>query len=349
MWRETTQHERNRRIFEEEFEAFLPPRILDFHVHVFPSETLPPGETYCCAGHAIHRYDLADLDRDLAQTYPARKTFAVCFGLPSVNYDRKANDGYLARNCDGRRFFPFRLFDPAEDRPDSLRRDIEKQGFLGIKPYLDYVRKGDPNEVEIREMVPDWCMEIVNHCGLIVMLHIPRKQRLADLRNQRQLVEICETYPRARIVLAHVGRAYFLKNVAGNLDLLKSLPNLYFDIAMLNHWEVLEYLFQQVPGDRVLYATDTPIALAPGKSVEINDQYTYVTPVPWELSIADDRGRVVFTSFLYEELRAIKKAVERLKLARPFVEGLFYQNGTNLLRSVPRSTLSRGLTGTVTE
>jgi hypothetical protein len=177
-----------------------------------------------------------------------------------------------------------------------------------------------------------------------VMLHVPRPGRLADPLNQRQIVELCTRYPRARIVLAHVGRAYYLAGVAGCLDRLKDLPNLYYDLAMLNHWEVLEHLFRTVPADRVLFATDTPIALAPGKSVEINDQYTYVTPVPWDISICDDRGRLRFTSFLYEELRAIRKAVERLGLGRTFVEGLFYGNGMRLLRAArpPAAARSRG-------
>jgi hypothetical protein len=203
--------------------------------------------------------------------------------------------------------------------------------FLGLKPYPNYVRKPDVGQVEIHEMLPAWAMEIVNDRGGIVMLHIPRRGRLADPLNQRQIVELCERSPRARIVLAHIGRAYFLRNITGNLDRLKELDNLYFDLAMLNHWEVLEYLFREVDGRRILYGTDLPIALAPGKSVEINDQYTYVTPVPWELSISDDHRKLVFTSFLYEELRAIKRAVERLGLSRDWVEGLFWRNGMELL------------------
>ena len=70
----------------------------------------------------------------------------------------------------------------------------------------------------------------------------------------------------------------------------------------------------------------------PGKAVEINDQYTYVTPVPWKLSISDDHGRLCFTSFAYEELRAIKKAVARVGLDRQFVRGLFHDNGMRLLQ-----------------
>ena len=333
MWRETTRHERNLRIWREELDDFVPERVLDFHVHVFDAATLPAGQHFDCGGHPIRHYTFEELRDDLAAVYPGRQTAAVCFGLPFAAYDKAANDAYVAGGCDRRRFFALRLVDPAED-PAAVRRDVMDRGIVGFKPYLEYVRKADPNGVEIFEMLPPAHMQIADELGLIVMLHIPRRDRLADPLNQRQIVELCRAWPRARIVLAHVGRAYYLRNVAGNLERLKDMANLYYDVAMVNHGEVLEHLFATVPHERVLYGTDIPIALAPGKSVEINHQYTYVTPAPWHLSISDDRGRIVFTSFLYEELRAIRWAVERLSLGRSFVEALFWDNGMRLLGSV---------------
>ncbi len=332
MWRETTQHQRNLKIWNEELAGFVPGNVLDFHVHVFNAATLPTDQTYSAAGHLIRKYDFDDLCKDLAETYPGRQTYAACFGSPNVEYDRTENNRYVAQGCDGKRLFALRLIDPADD-PDEVRKDVIESGFVGFKPYLNYVRKEDPNQVEINEMLPGELMSIADELGLIVMLHIPRARRLADPVNQAQIVELCRRYPGAKIVLAHIGRAYFLKNVLGNLDDLKDCVNLYVDLAMLNNWEVLEHTFSVFRPDRILYGTDAPIALAPGKSVEINDQYTYVTPVPWNLSISDDHQKLVFTSFLYEELRAIKKAVQRLALGREFVEGLFFGNGMKLLAS----------------
>lgn len=334
MWRETTKHERNLTIFNEEFADFLPGRILDFHVHVFNDNVVPKDQVYSCAGHPLLKYDLNDLNEDLAGLYPGRETMAVCFGSPDNAYNQKRNDDYLAQCADNKRIFSLRLFDPINDTPEGLRKDLEDGRFLGLKPYLNYVRKPNPNDVEIHEMLPAWAMDIINEHGLIIMLHIPRRERLADPLNQRQIVELCKRYPRAKIVLAHVGRAYYLKNIVGQLDNLKDIQNLYFDLAMLNSWEVLEYLFKTVAPHKILYATDMPIAVAPGKSVEINDQYTYVTPVPWSLSISDDHKKIKFTSFAYEELRAIKKAVDRLGLGHDFVEGVFHKNGERLLAEV---------------
>lgn len=330
MWRETTKYERNLRIWQEELDAFVPPRVLDFHVHVFHEESVGDAKPFPSGGYEVRSYGFDDLAQDLAEVFPGRETSAVCFGLPFPEYDQAANDAYVAGGCDGRRFFGLRLLDPTED-PQDVRRDVIAGRFAGLKPYPNYVRKADVNQVEIAEMLPDGILRVADELGLVIMLHIPRKGRLADPLNQEQIIRLCRSYPRVRIILAHIGRAYYLKNVVGHLDRLKDLPNLYFDTAMLNHAEVIEYLFRTVAPHRVLFGSDIPIALAAGKSVEINDQYTYITPVPWELSICDTRGKIVFTSFLYEELRAIRKAVERAGLPRSFVEDFFFHNGMRLL------------------
>jgi predicted TIM-barrel fold metal-dependent hydrolase len=333
MWRETTKHGRNMKIWREEFESFIPQKVLDFHVHVFNEKSVPEDEFLNCGGTALTRYDFDDLRQDLEDIYPERQSEAVCFGLPFPVYDQQENNRYIAEGCDRKKFFGLRLLNPSED-PDTVRRDVEKQKFLGFKPYPDYVGKDDVSTVEINEMLPAGLMEVANDLGLLIMLHIPRKLRLADPTNQKQIVELCKDWPKAKIVLAHVGRAYYLKNVVGYLEGLKGLPNLYFDLAMLNNWEVLEHLFQSVDPGKILFGTDTPIALAAGKSVEINDQYTYVTPADWPLSITDNRKKLIYTSFLYEELRAIKKAADRSGLRRAFIEGVFYHNGKQLLDSI---------------
>lgn len=339
-WKEDTRHERNLKIWREELDAFVPEKVLDFHVHVFAEGVIPEGQNWGPIGHPLNTYDYDDLAADLPLIYPGRETAAVCFGTPTVAYDRARSNAYNARAAVPGRFFPLRLFDPLEDTPDETRRELETRGFYGIKPYLTYVRKPDPNQVEIVEMVPDWIMEQVNDLGQIVLLHIPRKARLADPLNQQHIADLCRRYPRAKIVLAHVGRAYYLKSVVGHLDRLRELPNLWYDVAMVTHWEVLAHFFKTVRPDRVLYATDLPLAVAPGKSVEINHQYAYVTPIPTKLSISDDHGKIVFTSFLYEELRACKKAMESLGLGRDYARGFFWDNGMALLNTVRQARRS---------
>jgi len=329
MWKQTTKQKRNLKIFKEELDDFLPKKILDFHIHICPKEATQGNYNIC--GHKQEEYSINQLRQDCKELYPNREYYGVCFGYPDRKYDFSKMNEYVSKVCDKKDFFPFRLLRP-EDNPEIVEKDILEKGFLGFKPYLGYVNKPDSEDVEINDMLPDRLMRIADKYGLIITLHIPKKNRLADPTNQQQIVTLAKNYPQAKIVLAHIGRAYYLSNIVGHLDEIKKLNNVYYDLAMVNNWEVLEYLFDNVESHKILYGTDISIALAAGKSVEINDQYTYVTPIPWELSISDDHKKLIFTSFAYEELRAIKKAIKRLNLSRNFVEDIFFNNGVRLLK-----------------
>jgi len=332
QWRQAEIIERNRTIWDAEFEDFVPEQVLDLHVHISGPGAIPDDKPFNCAGQAMTAYTLDDLRNDLSVFYPGRECSAVCFGLPFIQFNTQRSNQYLAEQCDNEQFFALRLFDAEEDTAESVLADLASGRFRGLKPYHNYVRRKTERDVEIHDMLPPWVMEIANEKRLLVMLHIPRPGRLADPVNQRQIVELCTRHPDATIILAHIGRAYYLRNITGQTESLAPLLNLYYDIAMLNNHDVLEYAFAHLPAERLLYATDAPIGFALGKSVEINHQYTYITPEPWELSVHDAVPRIRYTSFLYEELRSIRRAVERLGLGGDFIQALFHDNGARLLR-----------------
>ena len=334
-WNHPDEAGPNRKIFDEELDDFLPPKIFDAHVHIAPVGGLPAEQPFSCGGVPITGYTYENLAADLALVYPGRETRALCFGFPHPNYDLDLNNHYVGGHADHQRFFPLRLLDPQRDTAESLLRDLARFRFLGLKPYPDYARPHDVANAEIPEMLPDWAMAIAHEHKLLIMLHIPRPNRREDPVNRRQIRELCTRWPDARIILAHIGRSYYLRGIKGFVEELSDLPNLYFDLAMVQHWEVMAWLFRCVPVERILYGSDAPIALALGKAVEINHQYTYVTPRPWPIALCDDRHRLRFTSFLNEELRAIRQAAEAVGYSRSAVQALFHDNAAQLIASVP--------------
>ena len=333
-WNTPVESDYNRGVFNEELNDFLPERIFDAHVHLAPPDGFLPGVPFDCGGVPLTSYTSETLTADLALAFPGRHTEALCFGFPNPLLDLHAHNAYLGGGADFRRFFPLRLLDPRRDNAGVVNRDLERHGFLGFKPYPDYARPNDVPNAEIPEMLPDWAMAIAHERRLLVMLHIPRRKRLEDPLNRRQLRELCTRWPGAKIILAHVGRAYYLRGITGFTDDLRELPNLYFDLAMVQHWEVMAHLFREVPIGKVLFGSDIPIALAQGKAVEINHQYTYVTPRPWPLALCDERRKLQFTSFLNEELRAIRQASAAGGLSRADVAALFYDNARALVDEV---------------
>ena len=333
-WNTPAERDANLRIVHEELNDFLPEKIFDAHVHVSPLEGFAPDQPYLCGGVPITSYTYEELSADLQIAFPGRESGALCFGWPNPRLNLERNNGYVGGNADFKRFFPLRLLDPHRDNSEKVLADIARHGFLGLKPYPDYARPSDIPNAEIPEMLPDWAMEIAHELRLIVMLHIPRPKRLEDPLNRRQIRALCARWPGAKILLAHIGRAYYLRGIRGFLDDLRTFPNLFFDLAMVQHWEVMAYLFREVPIEKVVFGTDIPIALAQGKAVEINHQYTYVTPRPWALALHDETGKLQFTSFLNEELRAIRQAAEAVGLSKNAIAALFHDTAKNMVMEV---------------
>ncbi len=329
--------QKNRAIYDIELRDWLPDQILDAHIHIIHRDSYPtdfdPGPELWMSHVNRGSYTIEDCQADAAAILPGQEFSGLCFGSPSGNECRGHANRYVAGFCDNDRWFGLALVSP-EDSVDQVEQWIRKTPLLGYKPYRNYVTSKPREEVGIHDMLPQRHMELADRLGLIIMLHIPRAKRLADPDNQREIIQLADRYPRAQIVLAHVGRAYYLGNVVGQLDEIRKRPNLWVDVAMLNHWEVIEYVLQNFPRERILFGTDLPISRFGGKSVEINNDYAYITEDNIDIgnAIYDARGVVEFTYFYYEELRAIRKAAERAGLTRDEIEALFYGNAMRLLR-----------------
>jgi predicted TIM-barrel fold metal-dependent hydrolase len=329
---------RDRALFGRLVAAGLPERIFDAHVHVFERACFPPGfgwpprECYNRFGgqHTLEQF------LDATQVVlPGRTTGMLSFGTPHSHCDRAAAARYTGSSSDQRMRFGLALVAP-EDTAAELEQRLRANRLIGYKPYRSYVTGMDAEAVRIPHMLPAAQMALADALGLVVMLHIPRESRLADPDNQRDMVEICQRYPRAQIIFAHVGRAYWYRNVVGNLDGIARCPNAWLDTAMVNHTDVLHYAFTHFPRERILFGSDAPIAWLRGKSVEINDQYAYLMAEPYAIGSAlhDPASTVEFTFFYYEMLAATLEAARRAGWTAADVEGFFWGNAHGLCARV---------------
>jgi uncharacterized protein len=328
----------DRQIFERELREFLPARIFDAHVHFFDKSCFVAGTSFP-ANHPYHKvggtFGPSDYLAWAADALPGVAISANGFGHPGFESDRDATALYAGSVSDNQQFYGMALIAP-EDSAACVRRRVEQNQLVGFKPYPDFVTGKPVAEVTVNDMLPAAQMEVADELGLAIMLHIPRPGRLADPLNQTQMVELCQRYPNARIIFAHIGRAYFLSNVVGFLDGITACPNAYIDTAMINHEGVLEYAFRNFPRDRILFGADSPFALIRGKSVEINNQYAYLVGEDYALGtgIYDAENAVSFTTFFYEQLRGIRLATERAGLKPCEIEDFFFNNADRLFRSV---------------
>lgn len=294
-------------IYQEELNPRLPRQLFDAHVHIFGHDSFPDNFSFP-AKNCYHRFggsfSLSQWRQWIASLLPEQQVSLNCFGTPHQHANRE-----IAPQPDQEHVFAMTLLSP-EDPVETLHQRLRQQKLVGCKPYVNYAAQclGKPEaEVEVLDMFSADQLDLLNSLRLAATVHIPRPGRLADPVNQRQMVEVCQRYPQVTFIFAHIGRAYFLRNVVGQLDKLSQCPNAWLDTAMVNHQEVLKYTFDHFPADRVLFGSDAPIAFLRGKSVEINHQYAYLMAEDYRIGTAiyDVENVVNFTSFYYEQLRAI--------------------------------------------
>ncbi len=325
-------NDNDRKIYAEELAPRLPAKILDAHVHIWSKTDFPadfqfkPGD---CCGRFGGEFTIPQWRNFMKELLPEQECHLNCFGTPRKEADR---------SCTPRDTQPGDyvnvLLSPA-DPAEVVEERLVKSGAVGVKPYLNYAAEyyGKPKDaVEIADMLTEEQLKMLNRRKLAITLHIPRSGRFADPVNQRQMIDLCEKYPDIRFIFAHIGRAYFMKNLLeSNLTEFVKFPNAFFDTAMVNHEGVLKRTFDLFPAERILFGTDAPIALLRGKSVEINDQYAYVMGEDYQIgtTIHGVGSPVKFTTFFYEQLRAMLNTIPAGK-----VEDVFFNNADQLFRSV---------------
>ncbi len=319
--------EDDRKIFAEEFAGRLPRRIFDSHVHIVKKSSYPEGFEFgpgSCLNKFGKQFTVEQALSLYRELLPGIEVTLTGFGLPDMSVDRTDSADF---GVDNDRVFGLRLLS-AYDDAEKVEADILKYRLAGVKPYPNMAFRHEGQETELLDFFSPGQLRMLNRLKLIAVIHIPRKKRLEDPLNRKQMVQLCREYPDATFIFAHIGRAYYMRCVEGHLDELAECPNAYLDTAMINHAEVLKYAFDHFPAERILFGSDAPISFLHGKSVEINHQYAYITPENFDLGtcIHDSGNAVRYAPFLYEQLRSVLS----LNLPPETLEGFFHGNAGQL-------------------
>jgi uncharacterized protein len=331
----TSLRSRDRAIYEERIRPWLPPTMIDCHVHAGLAEHWGPVSAErrkeIWAIEVAGAYAWPELRADLATLFPAQRVMALVFGYVFREIDIERSNQYVLGGVKGPSNLSQALFVTRPEWPASAIEDALGQGFLGIKPYPDLSPKG-MNESSIYDFVPHEHLEVLNQRKALMMLHLPRPGRIGDEDNIRELIEISRRYPDARIIVAHIGRAYGLPNAVRGLPRLTSCGNLYFDTAANLNTEVFEFALKTLGPERILYGSDLPITLMRGVREHVGDAYFNYTDADysWNSKRKSPEEEAEYTFFLYEELLALIGAVERLGMGAEEMHKIMFGNASAL-------------------
>ena len=326
----------DRRIWSEELEEFVPSRVFDVHTHVYRWEfnTDPHRDTGPYADLAGRQFPLSDwdlLDGFDAEHLPGRRVTRLMFGFPfSPGCDFAASNRFTAEQAArDPRSGGLMLVHPAMT-DEEIESQLDEQGFLGFKPYRFYSVTGDPVECRIADFLPERQLRVADRRGLVVMLHLAKRNGIADPQNVDDLARLCDAYPRVRWILAHCARAYSDWPLREAGPRLRALTNVWCDTSSVCESDAHQALLEAIGPERVMYGSDDlPVGALRGKYIAFGRAWAYLSETNHSLSLAHCDPRMTFTR--YEQLRAMRRAAVRVGLTRAQIEDLFHGTASRLI------------------
>ncbi|MBM3493090.1 MAG: hypothetical protein FJX72_02025 [Armatimonadetes bacterium] len=326
----------DRAVYRDEIAPWLPARILDFHVHVnLPEHTGPIAPERIASNWAMEvgtAQPWEGLRATYASLFPDREVACVAFGTVYRETYTDANNAYvLAGSAETANAAYALMCTRPEWHADKVAQGLA-QGFAGIKPYPDFVPEGD-GEVRVFDFLPHEHLRALDDAAGILMLHLPRAGRIGDPDNVREVLEIRQRYPRIKMVIAHVGRAYCLPTAQRGLPDLARNSGISFDISANLNSDVFRYALETVGPDRLLFGSDLPITLLRGVREHVGEKYiNYVSaPYSWNTNRKSPEEEARYTFYLYEEIRALIRAIRQAGLGKDAAARIMHGNGARLL------------------
>ena len=273
----------DRRVWSEELDPFVPQRVFDVHTHVYRWEfnTDPDKETGQFAelvGRDFPEAGRAELDAWDAALLPGRRVHRLSFGFPfQPAGDFEASNRFAAEQI-GRDpgSGALMLVEPSMS-PQYLEEQVRTQGFLGFKPYLFYARSGNTWDCRITDFFPEEQMDIAHRHGLIVMLHLSKRDGIADRQNIDDLRRLTFKYGNVKWILAHCARSYSAWVIGRAAEAIRGLPNVWYDTSSVCDSDVIEALMTCVGPERVMYGSDDlPAGAARGKYITFGYAWAFL-------------------------------------------------------------------------
>lgn len=334
-WTPTTL---DRRIWAEELDALVPERVFDIHVHLHrwanfrdPAKAESPHARSIGSHFPDVGWQIASAVDDALM--PGRRVDRLAFAYPYPQpHDFAAANAHVAAEVAGRTPSGGLMMVHPAMPTDEIEQQVLHRGFLGLKPYLIYATNGAPAEARITDFLPEAQIALADRHGLMIMMHLSKRDAIADADNIADLLRLSERYPRAKWVLAHCARSYSAWAIEADAHRLRGLPNVWYDTSTVCEADAIDALFHAVGPDRVMYGTDDMIGPLRGKYITFGRAWTYLGEGNHSLSLGHCDGRMTFIR--YEMLRAIRRAAARAGLDAAALRALFHDTARALVDGV---------------
>ena len=331
----------DRRIWDDELDAFCPARIFDAHTHAyrwdFNLDSNRDQGPYRTIGANFPTADwqaLVDCDRQLL---PGREVHRLIFPFPfSPECDFAASNQFVAEQVPQNSPSGALMLVHPRMSAEYVESQIRERGYLGLKPYRTYSSTGDAVECRITDFLPRHQIEVADRLGLIIMMHLAKRDAIADPENLADVLELTGEYNNSQWILAHCARSYSAWAIEQAAPYLRDLNNVWYDTSSVCESDAFDAMFSTIGVERVLYGSDDiPVGVTRGKYVAFGRAWAFLSEKNHRLDLSHCDGQMTFTR--YEQLRAMRRAAVRAKLTGQQIEALFYSTAARLVGRVSRA------------
>jgi glutamate-1-semialdehyde 2,1-aminomutase len=329
----------DRRIWDEELNEFVPRRVFDVHTHIYrwafnidPNKETGQFKQFAGTDFAEASWEMANACDALL--FPGREVRRLSFPFPFAHpCDFEASNDYIAQETrKDPRSAALMLVHPGMSA-DHVEEQVLRYGFLGFKPYRFYATSGDAVNCSITEFMPEHQIAVAHEHGLIIMMHISKRDAIADPQNIADILRLSEQYPNAKWILAHCARSYSAWAIEKAAKSLRGLPNVWYDTSSVCETDSFDALYSGVGIERVMYGSDDiPVGVLRGKYIAFGFAWAYLAPTNHQLNLTHCEAQMPFTR--YEQLRAMRRAAKRLGIKKQQNEALFHDTAASLVDSV---------------
>lgn len=318
--------ETDKKIWEEELDSFLPHKMIDVHTHIWNERFAAENKD----ADSILRMNagLEDLRNFSRMVFPGREIHYLIMGTPLSKIDFEGHNNWVAEEASQDPESLSAMIVTPRMPQEYLSSMIREKHFKVLKPYRIFA--GDPVNCRIRDYFPETFMEVADHNGLAVMLHLSRLDGAADPVNLEDLKSYTSKYPNIKWILAHCARSFNSFMLEKSIHFLKDLPNLYYDTSAVNDLYSHLLLLKYEDKKRIMFGSDN---IAAGGMRGKYISYAFA----WEgyrgnPSLSHCRPEAAMV--IYEQLRCQKQAFDILGLMRSEVDLIFYGNAQKFFQSL---------------
>ena len=170
--------------------------------------------------------------------------------------------------------------------------------------------------------------------------NVTREACLLERAKHAPYLCLIHIYPKVKVILAHVGRAYCANDLGDSLRILSNESELMFDFTANCNAYVLTELIKAVGPKRVMFGSDLPILRMRMRRIEENGRYVNLVPPGLYGDVSNDPHMREtpgedFTFFMYREIEAMRTAALATGLNQAEIEDIFYTNAARLLQLEP--------------